>query len=865
MPARWSSRRAIASSAPPCSDSSTSFPACRSLDDVARHLRDFVDEVPDVPPSLSAAMRIADVRAAPPGARRGGRGRRQAHGPPVHRRRDARATRSRCCGRLWERGVASTVDLLGEATVTPAEADVYAGRCLEALEQLAGEAPPLARAPRAGARLERAASPRERVGEDLRADAAAPGRTRPRSASATPPSGCGRCSAVRASLAPTSTSTWSRSTRARRCSSWCWSCWPTRNSRSGPSAGVVLQAYLRDSPEQLATVLDWARAGSREPPLQVRLVKGAYWDHELVEARQQGWPTPVFEVKADCDRNFEALTRTLLDARPLVRVAIASHNLRSVSHAIAYNRLSGGEDSEPRAPGAARARRRAPGRARGERVPGPHVLPRRGPGRGDGVPGPQAAREHQQRVVPPRAGQRPRPGGAAGRRHDRADAARRRSTTSRCSSCAAPRSAPGSARRSRGVDALLPLNVPVMIGDSTRPGDELRLDRSGGARAARRAGGGRARRTRCSRRWPRRGRGSAAGAGPPPGSARRRSSAPRHGCASGGSSWRRSRSASAPSRGRRPTPTCARRSTSSSTTRAAAIELDAGAPLLQVPGERNELRYLPRGVAAVISPWNFPIAIPCGMTAAALATGNAVVLKPAEQAPACGLRIVEALRAGGVPPAAISLLPGEGEVGAALVRHPGRRDDRVHRIAGGRARDQPRRRRAAARAARDQAGDRRARRQELRDRRRRRRPRRGRAGDRRIRVRVRRAEVLGGVPGARPRGDRRPPDRARRRRGRGARRRAGRPARNRGPAGDRARGPRADRPLRGARRVGGADRRASGARAGAGLVLRPDRRRRPAAGLGGAGRGGVRTAADDRARARRGARDGRRRAAFPTR
>ena len=47
----------------------------------------------------------------------------------------------------------------------------------------------------------------------------------------------------------------------------------------------------------------------RAHPLTVRLVKGAYWDHELVEARQHGWPVPVFEVKADCDRNFEALTR----------------------------------------------------------------------------------------------------------------------------------------------------------------------------------------------------------------------------------------------------------------------------------------------------------------------------------------------------------------------------------------------------------------------------------------------------------------------------------------------------------------------------------------------------------------------------
>ena len=81
-------------------------------------------------------------------------------------------------------------------------------------------------------------------------------------------------------------------------------------------------------------------------PLQIRLVKGAYWDHELVEARQHGWSVPVFEVKADCDRNFEALTRRLLEARPVVRVAIASHNLRSVAHAIALSRVLGAEDRD---------------------------------------------------------------------------------------------------------------------------------------------------------------------------------------------------------------------------------------------------------------------------------------------------------------------------------------------------------------------------------------------------------------------------------------------------------------------------------------------------------------------------------------
>ena len=107
-----------------------------------------------------------------------------------------------------------------------------------------------------------------------------------------------------------------------------------------------------------------------------------------------------------------------------------------------------------------------------------------------------------------------------------------------------------------------------------------------------------------------------------------------------------------------------------------AVDLEAGVELMQVPGERNTLSYRPRGVVAVISPWNFPVAIPCGMVAAGLATGNAVVLKPAEQAPGCAYVLVRALREAGVPPDALALLPGEGEVGATLVADP-----RVHTIA----------------------------------------------------------------------------------------------------------------------------------------------------------------------------------------
>ena len=107
-----------------------------------------------------------------------------------------------------------------------------------------------------------------------------------------------------------------------------------------------------------------------------------------------------------------------------------------------------------------------------------------------------------------------------------------------------------------------------------------------------------------------------------------------------------------------------------------AIALEGSNGLVQLPGERNTLRYAARGVVAVVGPWNFPLAIPAGMVAAGLATGNGVVLKPAEQSPACALAVVEAFHAAGVPPAALNLLPGEGDVGAALVAHPG-----VHTIA----------------------------------------------------------------------------------------------------------------------------------------------------------------------------------------
>jgi RHH-type proline utilization regulon transcriptional repressor/proline dehydrogenase/delta 1-pyrroline-5-carboxylate dehydrogenase len=114
----------------------------------------------------------------------------------------------------------------------------------------------------------------------------------------------------------------------------------------GPSTGVVLQAYLRDSGRELEQILSWGQSIARRRPLVVRLVKGAYWDHELAESRQQGWEPPVYTSKDECDASFERLTRALLEASPRVRVAIASHNLRSLAHAIAFNRALGGSDAD---------------------------------------------------------------------------------------------------------------------------------------------------------------------------------------------------------------------------------------------------------------------------------------------------------------------------------------------------------------------------------------------------------------------------------------------------------------------------------------------------------------------------------------
>jgi len=322
-------------------------PACRSLDDLSRHLTGFLGELETPPASVAVAMKMGNNRAgrAALGAAAAAGVRHMAHRFIVGESPQAALGTLR---ELWKDGVASSVDLLGEATVTQDEAQRYAARCAEALDTLAGatrnwpERPALEHdgagvLPRANLSVKVSA-----LTPLLRPDAPERGK---RDAADRLRGLLRRARERGAHLHIDMESLDSRDAVLELVLELL----AEDEFRDGPSAGMVLQAYLRDSPQTLDTVLHWTSgAGAhRGQPLTVRLVKGAYWDHEIVEAVQHGWTPPVFQVKADSDRNFEELTRRLLDNRANgIRVAIASHNLRSIAHAIAYNRHGGGADAD---------------------------------------------------------------------------------------------------------------------------------------------------------------------------------------------------------------------------------------------------------------------------------------------------------------------------------------------------------------------------------------------------------------------------------------------------------------------------------------------------------------------------------------
>jgi proline dehydrogenase len=308
-------------------------PACADPDDLVRHLAELLAEADESPLARRGVALAGGTLTRRPLAHAAAAGVKQMAqrfivGSDV---RDALPA----VEKLWRSGAATTIDLLGEATVTEAEADSYAARCeatLHALHEAARRWPdrPLLEADGAGAI--------PRINLSVKVSALTP-LLRPlapeRGIAGAEPRLRRLLQVARDTGAHLHVDMESFDSR-EAITELTLRLLSEPEFAEGPSAGIVLQAYLTESPQHLDHLLAWADAHPRARPFTIRLVKGAYWDHETVEAVQHGWAPPVFADRRACDRNFEALSRRIIDAAPAVRAAIASHNLRSIAHAAAY-------------------------------------------------------------------------------------------------------------------------------------------------------------------------------------------------------------------------------------------------------------------------------------------------------------------------------------------------------------------------------------------------------------------------------------------------------------------------------------------------------------------------------------------------
>ncbi len=441
----------------------------------------------------------------------------------------------------------------------------------------------------------------------------------------------------------------------------------------GWQPGIALQAYLPETAHDIRTLARFAREARRR--IGVRLVKGAYWDTEVALARQRRWPVPVFLEKAETDAQFEHLTRLLFDARDAFFPAIASHNLRSLAHALAAARARGlarGDweiqmlygMAEPLA--RAVAAQGAPLRIytpTGDLVAGIAYLIRR---LLENTASTSILRqtyaEGQKLDVLLAAPAPTRVGPAVAPR-----AAPFANTPLTDFSQDAQRTAFGQAlaRVREQIGATYPLAVPGMTGpgakeaaaiNPARPGEVLGLVSLAGQTHADLAIDNAVRAFPGWRDTPAAER------------ARRLQRAAgivlerRHELAAWqvleqAKNWREADADVAEAIDH---------------LRYAAQEmmrLDGWRETVSFPGEINVTRYEPRGVAAVISPWNFPLAILAGMTGAALATGNCAIMKPAAPALIVAHLFHSILLEAGIPPEVCQLVPGPGgEVGERLVR-----------------------------------------------------------------------------------------------------------------------------------------------------------------------------------------------------
>jgi RHH-type proline utilization regulon transcriptional repressor/proline dehydrogenase/delta 1-pyrroline-5-carboxylate dehydrogenase len=446
--------------------------------------------------------------------------------------------------------------------------------------------------------------------------------------------------------------------------------------REFADVGIVIQAYLHDAERDLQELLTWVK--QRGTPVWVRLVKGAYWDYETVTCATHNWPVPVFEEKWQSDENYEKQTRFLLDHYESLRPAFGSHNLRSLSHAVAYAEETGvpsdafeiqmlygmaGEQAQVFAEMGHRVRIYTPF---GELMPGmaylvrrllentsndsflrhsyddrvqiedllmkPSVVKSKTPSKSLAVspafvnePHTDFSREHNREAM-----QRALDAVAEELGEDYSIVIAGKSIQTR-----------------KWITSRNPSRKDQIVGRvaAARTDDALAA-----IEAARRAFGEWSKvdpsyraeylelmaREMETRKFEL-------------------------------SAWQ--------------VYECGKPWDEADADVAEAIDFCryyaqkmrqmATGEEFDLPGEENCYFYRPRGVAVVIAPWNFPLAILTGMTAAALVTGNTVVMKPAEQSSVIGAKLMEIIHAAGIPDGVVNFLPGVGEeIGPILVGSP---------------------------------------------------------------------------------------------------------------------------------------------------------------------------------------------------
>lgn len=574
---------------------------------------------------------------------------------------------------LWRNGRACSVDLLGEASVSELEADRYLNRCLAAMDDLAAlesdwEAQPrlerdhLGPLPRVQLSIKLSAlySQLDPIDPDGSYEAMARRlRVLVQRAQALPASLV--FDMEQAELKDLTLTVFMR-------------LFAEEPFRTFPYAGLALQAYLKDTAHDIDRLLQWVK--SRGTPIMIRLVKGAYWDSEVIRARQQGWPVPVFEQKWETDANYESLSRALLDQTRWFRPAFGTHNLRSLAHVEAYAtslKLPPETLEYQMIFGMAEpfqaAVSRLPRRLRlytpiGALLPGMAYLVRR---LLENTSNESFLRKEYIESQPldlllaaPTNTKRAEPSAtrASGpdefRNEPHSDFSREAARAAMHEAIAAVRANFGQQIFYRVAEEVHPSGRAMSSYNPSQPDERLGVlnacapaDVPTAVQAARRA----------TADW-----------AATPASARtallrtaaalmreRRYELAAWEILEVGKPWREADADVAEA---------------IDFLEFYAREMDRLAVpqrLGHAPGEHNLLFYAPRGVAAVIAPWNFPLAIPTGMVAAALVTGNTVLFKPSERALIVGCLLGELLAEAGVPKGVLQLLPGGPDVGRALV------------------------------------------------------------------------------------------------------------------------------------------------------------------------------------------------------